>query len=352
MFGIIAMTQEIVCERMLHPKATMTWSKIQYYKEEVQRIVSSGSLHLRDRSYCYVMTQHLERLALKLHSNYIISELCRPALKESAEGRSPTPITSPTTAHRKASHQSNPSTPSDPTLPLQLRSDCIIALQNSVEAYTELRGPNQFAARSWIGIQRALSAAFLLGTIPETPHDQRSLALLRDLQHHIFQHTMGDDTGFNDLSADKGSPNQRRSSVSGPPIAESPHWARSMTKSLNALGKLNAALAARPPMSASISQVSAHTTMYKPSTLSAGMNHLLNHPPPPPQQSQYPPITNLKLEPYSPSLTHVVNNGTTMQSSGGGIGPITPDSTGSSSDWHFGNIIERASEYVQPALWG
>jgi hypothetical protein len=40
-------------------------------------------------------------------------------------------------------------------------------------------------------------------------------------------------------------------------------------------------------------------------------------------------------------------------SGGLGLGPITPDSTGSSSgDWNFGNVADRAAEFVQAPLWG
>jgi hypothetical protein len=42
-----------------------------------------------------------------------------------------------------------------------------------------------------------------------------------------------------------------------------------------------------------------------------------------------------------------------VSSASGSLGPITPDSTGSSSgDWNFGNIADRAAEYVQAPLWG
>ena len=71
-------------------------------------------------------------------------------------------------------------------------------------------------------------------------------------------------------------------------------------------------------------------------------------------RSQYPPITTLKQEQYSPALATnaILGAGIGVGSGGIGMGPITPDSTGSSSDWNYGNIHERAAEYVQAPLWG
>lgn len=65
--------------------------------------------HLRDRNQCIVTEQHLERLALKLHTSYITTEICRPCLK----------------ADR-----------SDP-IAASLRKDCIRSLERCITAYLE-----------------------------------------------------------------------------------------------------------------------------------------------------------------------------------------------------------------------
>src|ERR1700743_91002 len=58
MFAIIRLTQEIIRERLLHPRSYMTWDRVQKYTEEITQIVSLGATYLRNRDLCYKMTQH------------------------------------------------------------------------------------------------------------------------------------------------------------------------------------------------------------------------------------------------------------------------------------------------------
>lgn len=363
MFAIIRLTQEIIRERLLHPRSYMTWDTIRRYTDEIAAIYAEAAIHLRDRNHCHQMTQHLERLALKLHSSYITSELCRPALKEAAstaaEGQpsSATPVQSPSGSRRKASLGSAQSpTSSDAGTRARFRRDCIQSLEGTVAAYVELHSLSKFAARSWIGIQRSISAAFLLGTLPETNQEPRIITLLRNLEKVIAQRTMEEPT-FETSQAQEtlGSPAQRR--LSQPTLADSPHWARSMAKSLNALGKLNAALIggkaggkvpggfnskANPPSVPGGAVMNIFPNIRNNPNASQG------------PQSQYVGVPSLKQEPYSPGMgsnaTLAVNVGLPL--GGVGMGPITPDSTGSSGDWNYGNLHERAAEYVQAPLWG
>ena len=361
MFAIIRLTQEIVRERLLHPRSYMTWETIRKYTDEIANIVALGADHLRDRNKCYRTTQHLERLALKLHSSYIISELCRPALKESSsssgDSANPlnlTPSQSPG-GRRKSSHPNQ--SPHSPTLDsatrAQLRRDCVVALEAAVNAYVELHSRSKFAARSWIGIQRAISAAFLLGTLPDTGSDQQRISLLRELEQVIAQRTTEDPTF--DLQPQDG-PGQRRMSATEPPrpppLADSPHWVRSMAKSLNALGKLNATLngskaAAKNPYP----QITNGQGSSSGGFMNMGSNTTQSQTPSN-ARSVFPGLANLKQEPFSPALaTSGILSGNSGMSGGMGLGPITPDSTGS-GDWNFGNLHERAAEFVQAPLWG
>ena len=63
-------------------------------------------------------------------------------------------------------------------------------------------------------------------------------------------------------------------------------------------------------------------------------------------QYPLPPMNTMKQEPYSPNLGNV------QAMAGQGLGPYTPDSTGSSGDWNYANLMERSAEYVQPPMWG
>ncbi|KAJ9644417.1 hypothetical protein H2204_001769 [Knufia peltigerae] len=349
MFAIIRLTQQIVRERLLHPRAVMTWETIRKHTDEIASIVAQGAAHLRDRNQCYRMTEHLERLALKLHSSYIVSELCRPALKEPASTDATavsTPIQSPG-GRRKASSQSTPNAPAlDSAARAQFRRECVQALEGAVSAYVELHNTSKFASRSWIGIQRAISAAFLLGTLPDTGQDTQRLALLRELEIVVAQRTREESTF--DLQPQENLGSRRLSAHSQPPLADSPHWVRSMAKSLNALGKLNAALngpktaTAKYPMLSTTNGISGSGSLF---------TNMSNSTSPPQLNTRYSSMSSsLKQEPYSPALASsgligIGNANMTM-------GPITPDSTSSSSDWNFGNLHERAAEYVQAPLWG
>ena len=386
MFRIIKLTQEIIRDRTLNPRQTMTWANIVSYKEEVARIVADGAAHLRERARCVLMTQHLERLALKLHASYITSELCRPALKEptqlgnayntplSANG---TPIHSPTNAtngQRRGSHsQHSPkssissSHESQVSMIMRLRQDCITSLENTVDAYVELHSLSEFAARSWIGIQRSISAAFLLGTTPEVTRSPRTHKILRDLENVIAQRTV-EDPAFTEGAASP--PTRRKSSAEQVPLAESPHWARSMTRSLQALGKMNKALNAGPghTMPPLQPRPEVHSVHPQQPVQSLSPSHGDRNAP---YASQHlgaynvPPLGpvaisgGLAMPTSSPQHafvgTSAIPNLNSESFSPGGVGnmnPITPDSTGSASDWNYGNMPERALEFVSPALWG
>ena len=350
MYRIIQVTQEIIGGRIVKPRGNLTWTAIQSYKEEIARIMADATKHLRERNYCVTKEQHLERLALKLHSSYITSELCRPTLQEqpswtSADGKSfpitTNPVSSGTNDRNKSPPQSSP-VPSD-SLPVQLRRGCISNLESVIEAYLELYSVSKHASRSWIGIQRSISAAFLLGITTESHHDEHIHMLLRNLEQVIAERTRMEPGIFDnpDLQSPvlatagsfnsdlNGSARSRGNSLadgSGFPqspanasISSSPHWARSMTQSLKALGKMNAALAsprtraiARPPAT------------YVPSA----------------------------LNPYSAATMNEFWSGQISPGNSALIMPATPESSGSSGEWNYGNLGERAAEYVQPALWG
>jgi len=340
MFRIIKLTQEIIRERTMNPRTTMSWQTIQSYKEEVARTIADSAPHLRDRRYGKGTIQNLERCAFRLHACYITSELCRPSLKESVASSSdidsanPTPAQSPIVAQgrRKSSrsiHSPQSSSASfDPTLKAQIRRDCITNLEGTISAYIEAHSLSPFAARSWIGIQRAVSAGFLLGTLRETNQEPHIHSLLRELEEVIIRRTK-DDPSFDTAADGQLSP--------GGGKAQSPHWATIMAKSLKALGKLNKALQQPPPpvlgqhyivqANSNGPGIALHTNFGG----SIGAGGL-------PMQ-MYQPVTavNLTHEPFSPDY------------SGTGV-MTTPDST-SSGDWNYANIQERASEFVTPAIW-
>lgn len=356
MYNIIQLTQGIIRERTIKPNSRMSWSSIQKYREGVINIVSDATPHLRERSACGNEKQkHIERLALKLHTSYLISELCRPALREtSSENHTPngTPVNSPTSSQaRRKSRTSSRSPPADPNLPQQLRRDCLRGLEGTIDAYVELTKHSELAARSWIGIQRAVSAAFLLGTLPEANQEPRIMNLLRELEHGIAKLT-NEDPAFDAL---------RRNDPNLTPTAEHPGdevsvWARSMTKSLLALRRLNATLANKDGVADGFGGATHRLPHQMPNHNGmnmtvlhmdgASMQHHMPHPPhqhhhhqlPMPPRSAYPPLNTtglpvpqgIKSEHHSPITGHappglvIPVSGVNAGNLPGSAGPMQP----------------------------
>jgi hypothetical protein len=343
MFRIIKLTQEIIKGRMIKPQANLSWSAIQSYKEEVTRIVAEGAPHLRERNHCTSKTQHLERIALKLHSSYITSELCRPALKEqlTTESDSRKSSLSDRSQNQRSPPQSAPV--SAEPLTIQLRRECIANLVLTIDAFLEAHTIEYHAARSWIGIQRAISAAFLLGITQESHYDQQIRNLLRNLEFVISERTKIDSIFFDttDLHSPVmghasnvaygdvggGSRNRLNSLTStavlndytNESISKAPHWARTMTQSIKALSKMNGALA---------------------TSRSGSVTHL------PPA---FPPSA---MDPSSVVGMDQLWSGQFSPNNSALVMPATPESSGSSGEWNYGNLGERAAEYVQPPIWG
>jgi hypothetical protein len=377
MYSIIQLTQSIIRDRSMNLRSQMTWSTIQQHKDFINNVINNGSPHLRERSLCTKMTQHLERLALKLHASYVISELCRPALDETpveppALTPNSNPVQSPPSHPRRkdsASRSHSASTPASASSPKasgaearqisDLRRECARSLENTVDAYVELHSYSETAARSWIGIQRAISAAFLLGTLPESNQEPRVLSLLRELERCINQRTLADPT-FEKI---RGSENRmyvdQESCNTG--SEDAPHWARSMTRSLNALGKLNETLAGHK---AEISTAPTGGT-------GMSRSHSQYDQPGMRRQQHLPSLTTAQPQPQGSPYSapgHLMNRGnqgmmTTgwgpMPSHGSGL-PMTPDGSsqgnagpagGGQSEWNYGNLRERGAEWIQPALW-
>ncbi|KAK2745983.1 hypothetical protein FQN55_005805 [Onygenales sp. PD_40] len=328
---IISLTLEILRARMLSPSSSMSVGVIHAYKEEIQRIMADVTPHLRDPQYCVNELDHLQRLALKLHSSYIMSELCRPALKAGD--------------------------PKDPAL-ATMRKDCVAALAQTVEAYVELYRTSSQAGRSWIGLQRAISSAFLLAVIGESKSDPNILHLLRQLEQVIADRASSEGA-FGPGTADNApgamtSPEQAYrstkmeptdiingttnismpsfdpvsvASTSAVPVSVAAdtqtQWAKPLTKSLRALQKLNAAFSQQNKTSPGGG--SAGIPGGAGSLAPGGMGGL-----------------------PGPAGTPTLNPA--MATRNESLPPPTPEST-TSGEWSLPNLMDRAAEYIHPPLW-
>ncbi|EDN02574.1 conserved hypothetical protein [Histoplasma mississippiense (nom. inval.)] len=357
---IISLTLEILKGRMLSPHSQMGIPVIQAYRDELQKIMSDAAPHLRDPAHCLTPFDHIERLALKLHSSYVTSELCRPSLKNS-ESKDPSWVT--------------------------MRKDCIAALARTIEAYTELYSFNSQAGRTWIGLQRAISSAFLLAVIGESKTDAHILQLLRRLESVIAERATSEG-GLNASpptnpaprtagSAGIPSPGQAYrpvkveqsgmingiTNISTPsydPVSVSiastapvpisvaadtqTQWAKPLIKSLRALQRLNAVFSMQLQHKKASSSVPLHMVVQGGVGVgngSAGSTALST------ASSASPPTVNGGFPSSSIGCAAAAVAHTTKAES---LQPYTPEST-TSGEWSLPNLMDRAAEYIHPPLW-
>ncbi|KAJ5621003.1 hypothetical protein N7510_004987 [Penicillium lagena] len=318
---VISLVLEVVRIRMLSPHAQISFESIQGFKERIQKIILDAKPYLRDSQHCATVTQHLERLVLKLHSSYFASELCRPALKATADSND--------------GHTAS------------LRGDCIFNLMATVEAYIEMYNISTHAARSWITLQRAISSAFLLAVIEEAKSNPKVWTLLRQLEAIIAERvsvervydagdvaanaaTLGSPSrGVGTYNPITGAPNPPASiapvmdptfSTAVPNSDTQTQWAKSLAKTHRALQKLLNAMG-----NPSIRSDSGTSAFPNASSFSN-------------QSNTY---QNTSLAPPSAGMTPSVSS----------LPPPTPEST-TSGEWTMPNILDRAAEYIHPPLWG
>ncbi|EED17755.1 C6 transcription factor, putative [Talaromyces stipitatus ATCC 10500] len=305
MCRIISLTLEVVRGRMVTPHFRMSFKSIQTYKDRIQQFLAEASPHLRDRQYCRTSMDHLQRLALRVHSSYITSELCRPALKPEADKE-------------------------DPLLPV-VRRYCVENLISTVESYIELHSFSAHGSRAWITLQRAISCAFLLAVIDEGRTEPKVKELLHELEVIISERATAEG-GF-DSAASAVPAGTISDSYQGAQPASIPanismdtqtQWAKPLVRSLRALQKLNIAFDSynNQPGSSHTASLGSADALSAQQSMGYRRTSSVN---PQPQSA------------YTPNM--------------GSLPPPTPESS-SSGDWTFPNLLDRAAEYIHPPLWG
>lgn len=317
---VISLALEVVRIRMLSPHAQFSLESIQTYKERISKIMIEAKPYLRDAQVCQTPTEHLERVVLKLHSSYFSSELCRPALKSMNN------VNDSGTAG--------------------VRRDCVLNLMMTVEAYIEMHNISSHSARSWIALQRAISSAFLLAVIEEAKSDPTVWNLLHQLEGIIAQRAsnerayesadaatvagmtsppqaMGTYDPITGATNPPGSiaPAMNPTSPAAMPADTQTQWAKSLAKTHRALQKLLTAFG------------NPHT---RPAAGSGGTPAYLSQ---------------VNLNPNSTSMGAFAPPPASMTPSVSSLPPPTPESSGS-GEWTIPNILDRASEYIHPPLWG
>lgn len=151
MYRVTKVGLDIVRDRSRIMSPRELFSRITRLRDEIQTIIAQSADYLRDSSKCRSFRDSVEHWALFLHSSYITSELCRPAI-------------SPSTSDRE--------------LTRHFRQLCLDSLVNTVEAYVGLQNITPYARHSWASVHRALSSALLLGIMGEHAHNERCRRLL------------------------------------------------------------------------------------------------------------------------------------------------------------------------------
>lgn len=305
---IMSLALEVVRTRMLSAHTQMTFDNFQGYKERIQKVMNEAKPYLRESKWCKTSKDHLERAVLKLHSSYFSSELCRPALKLPA-------------------NSSGPSTSS-------MREDCMANLMTTVEAYIEMHNISPVASRSWIALQRAISSAFLLAVVEESKSNPNVWELLRQLEGIIAKRASSEQT-YNGSGVDDGAANVSSPTTYDPitgttttidssfTVGNAPEpssqWAKSLAKTHRALQKLLTAFGNLPPRPSSGQNPAAYAPHLNQNSL-----HVHGGFAPPAASALTPSVSSLP--------------------------PPTPESSGS-GEWTIPNILDRASEYINPPLW-
>jgi hypothetical protein len=125
--------------------------------QHMDTLYKRGSPHLQLRTKCTTLQQHLEHLALKMHSSFCVSVVCRPAMK-----------------------QSQPQ--SQPLETDVLRTRAKGSLLDASRAFLDFQALSVVPLRSWSMVHTVLSSTLLLCIWEETRNDPEC----RDLQQRVI----------------------------------------------------------------------------------------------------------------------------------------------------------------------
>ncbi|KAJ5810868.1 hypothetical protein N7447_010384 [Penicillium robsamsonii] len=120
-------------------------------------LYQGGKPHLQIRSNCTTLQEHLEHLALRMHSSFCVSVVCRPAMKQS---------------------QPQPQLPQTEILRNRAKGSLIEASR----AFLDFQALSVIPLRSWSMVHTVLSSTLLLYMWEETRNDPEC----RDLQQRVI----------------------------------------------------------------------------------------------------------------------------------------------------------------------
>ncbi|KAE9970453.1 hypothetical protein EG328_006280 [Venturia inaequalis] len=146
---------EMVQDRRKPRDANETVARMGKFEQELRQIMGNAAAHLKSSALCTSFREQLQHWALYLHTSYIMSEVCREALK-------PKIIQTP--------------------LAKAMKQTCLDSLTNTVRAFLGLNRLTSFASHSWAALSRALSSALVLGVLGEAESKEEVRDLLSQLR--------------------------------------------------------------------------------------------------------------------------------------------------------------------------
>lgn len=146
-----------IISRRLNPDATVTSSfrQIADNCEAVETLRGRARAHMKDKEMCKTALDRLQYYAIRLHTSFVISVACRPALKRDCE--------------------------LDPRQKKELADRCKENLLETVRMFLAMHQLSVIPTRTWAFTYHGLSSALLLGILCETKADPEIRQLQGDL---------------------------------------------------------------------------------------------------------------------------------------------------------------------------
>ncbi|KID96410.1 Fungal specific transcription factor, partial [Metarhizium majus ARSEF 297] len=146
-----------IISRRLNPDAiaTSTYAQIVDNCEAVENLRRRSLPHMQDKEQCKTALHRLQYYAIRLHTSFVISVACRPALKRTCDF--------------------------DPNQKKELADRCKDNLTQTVRMFLAMHQLSVIPTRTWAFTYHGLSSALLLGILCETKADPEIRQLQGDL---------------------------------------------------------------------------------------------------------------------------------------------------------------------------
>ncbi|OAA74562.1 Fungal specific transcription factor [Akanthomyces lecanii RCEF 1005] len=146
-----------IISRRLNPDAmaTPSYAEIVDNCDAVEALRTRASAHMKDKDKCKTALDRLQYFAIRLHTSFVISVACRPALRRNSN--------------------------LDPEQKKTLAARCVVNLTETVKMFLAMHQLSVIPTRSWAFTYHGLSSALLLGILCDTRADPEVRQLQGDL---------------------------------------------------------------------------------------------------------------------------------------------------------------------------